>query len=69
MDKETILKTIWLTVWNCYKKRLDIETVADFTGEHYFEALRHLKKNANKLGYKVKLGRKYIRLVKEQNVI
>ena len=49
MDKETILKTIWITVWNCYKKKLDIEAVADFTGEHYFEALSHLKKKANKL--------------------
>ena len=65
MDKETILKTIWITVWNCCKKTLDLEAVANFTGEHYFEALSHLKKKANKLGYKVKLGRKYIRLVKE----
>lgn len=66
MDKETVLLTIWVTVWNSYFKKMPIEAIRNFAGdEYYFDALNHVRTKANKLGYKTKFGRKYISLVKD----
>jgi len=65
MDKETILLTIWVTVWNSYSKKMLIDSVQNFAGdEYYFDALKHLQSKAINLGYSVKVGRKYISLVR-----
>ena len=65
MDKETVLLTIWVTIWNSYCKKMYIDTFRNFTGEkNYVEAMLHLRKKAKALGYNLKIGRKYISLVK-----
>lgn len=65
MDKETVLLTIWVTVWNSYCKKMLIDSVQSFAGdEYYFDALKHLQSKASNLGYNLKVGRKYISLVK-----
>ena len=65
MDKETILLTIWVTVWNSYSKKMLIDSVQSFAGdEYYFDALKHVQSKASNLGYSVKVGRKYISLVR-----
>ena len=64
MDKETLLLTVWVTVWNSYSKKMLIDVVQSFAGEYYFDALNHLRSKASNLGYSVKVGRKYISLVR-----
>lgn len=64
MDKETLLLTIWVTVWNSYSKKMLIDVVQSFAGEYYFDVLNHLQSKASNLGYSVKVGRKYISLVR-----
>ena len=66
MDQQIVLATVWVTIWNAYCKKMYIETVRNFTGEkNYFDALSHVRAKAEKLGYNMKIGRKYISLVKE----
>ena len=65
MDKQTVLATVWHTMWHSYCKKMYIDSVWNFTGkEYYFDALKHLKSKAAEHGYKAKFGRKYISLVK-----
>ena len=65
MDKKTVLATVWHTMWHSYCKKMYVETLRNFTGEaHYFEALSHIRSKSAKQGYNVKIGRKYISLVK-----
>ena len=65
MKKEIVLSTVWHTMWNSYCKKMYVETFRNFTGEkNYVEAMLHLRKKAKALGYNVKVGRKYISLVK-----
>mgnify|MGYP001212296872 CR=1 FL=1 len=65
MDKQIVLATVWVTIWNSYCKKMYIDTVRNFAGdEYYFDALKHLQSKASNLGYSVKVGRKYISLVK-----
>ena len=66
MDKQTILATVWVTIWNSYRKMMYIDTVRNFTGEkNYFDALSHMRTKAERLGYTMKIGRKYISLEKK----
>ena len=66
MDKQIVLATVWVTIWNSYCKKMYIDTVRNFTGDkNYVEAMLHLRKKAKGLGYNVKVGRKYISLIKE----
>ena len=66
MDKQIVLATVWHTMWNSYCKKMYIETVRNFTGEkNYFDALSHMRTKAERLGYSMKIGRKYISLEKK----
>ena len=66
MDKGVVLATVWHTMWNSYCKKMYIETVRNFTGEkNYFDALSHMRTKAERLGYCMKIGRKYISLEKK----
>ena len=66
MDQKMILATVWVTIWNSYCKKMYIDTVRNFTGEkYYFPALTYLRAKADGLGYTMKVGRKYISLVKK----
>ena len=66
MDKQIVLATVWHTMWNSYCKKMYVETFRNFTGEkNYVEGLLHLRKKAKAFGYNMKIGRKYISLVKE----
>tara|TARA_B000000557_G_scaffold224894_1_gene194691 strand:+ start:3160 stop:3366 length:207 start_codon:yes stop_codon:yes gene_type:complete len=66
MDQQIVLATVWVTIWNSYCKKMYIDTVRNFTGDkNYVEAMLHLRKKAKGLGYNVKVGRKYISLIKE----
>ena len=65
MDQQIVLATVWVTIWNSYCKKMYIDTVRNFTGEkYYFPALTYLRAKASGLGYNLKVGRKYISLVK-----
>ena len=64
MDKQTVLITVWVTIWNSYCKKMYIDTVSKFTGKYYFDSLTYLRIKADGLGYNMKIGRKYISLVK-----
>ena len=66
MEKGVVLATVWHTMWNSYCKKMYIDTVRNFTGEkNYFAALTYLRAKADGLGYTMKVGRKYISLVKK----
>ena len=66
MDKQTVLATVWVTIWNSYRKKLLIETLSNFTGDkHLFDSLVYIRTKAEKLGYNVKYGRKYVSLEKK----
>ena len=66
MKKEIVLATVWHTIWNSYCKKLYVETFRNFTGEkNYVEGMLHLRKKAKAAGYKLKIGRKYISLIKD----
>jgi hypothetical protein len=66
MKKEIVLSTVWHTIWNSYCKKLYVETFRNFTGEkNYVEGMLHLRKKAKAAGYKLKIGRKYISLIKD----
>ena len=65
MDKQTILATVWHTMWHSYCKKMYIDSVWNFTGkEYYFDALKLIKSRAEERGYIAKFGRKYISLEK-----
>lgn len=65
MDQQIVLATVWVTIWNAYCKKMYIDTVRQFTGDkYYFAALTYLRAKAGGLGYNLKVGRKYISLVK-----
>lgn len=65
MEKSIVLATVWHTMWNSYCKKMYIETVRNFTGEkNYVEAIELIKSRAEDRGYQMKVGRKYISLVK-----
>ena len=64
MDKETILLTVWVTIWNANQKKLERKVIEKFAGHNYLDALSHVNKKATKLGWKMKIGRKYISLTK-----
>ena len=65
MDKQIVLSTVWHTMWHSYCKKMYVETLRNFTGEaHYFEAIKLIKSRAEDRGYQMKVGRKYISLVK-----
>ena len=66
MDKQIVLATVWVTIWNSYCKKMYIDTVRNFAGdEYYFDSLTYLRIKADGLGYNMKIGRKYISLVKK----
>ena len=66
MKKEIVLSTVWHTMWNSYCKKMYVETFRNFTGEkNYVEGMLHLRKKAKAAGYKLKIGRKYISLIKD----
>ena len=66
MEKGVVLATVWHTMWNSYCKKMYIDTVRNFTGEkNYFDALSHMRTKAERLGYTMKIGRKYISLEKK----
>ena len=66
MDKQTVLATVWHTMWHSYCKKMYVETLRNFTGEaDYFEALSHIGTKAANQGYSMKIGRKYISLEKK----
>ena len=65
MDKQTILATVWVTIWNSNCKKMYIDVVSNFAGDDYFDALSHMRTKAERLGYTMKIGRKYISLVKK----
>lgn len=66
MEKGMILETAWNTIWNANSKRVYVGSLSEFTGyEHYFETLTHIRTKALEYGYKIKIGVKYISLIKE----
>ena len=66
MDKQTVLTTVWITIWNSYCKKMYIDTVRNFAGdEYYFDSMTYVRTKAEKLGYSMKIGRKYISLEKK----
>ena len=66
MDKQTVLATVWVTIWNSYYKKMYIDTVRTFAGdEYYFDSMTYVRTKAEKLGYSMKIGRKYISLEKK----
>ena len=65
MEKGVVLATVWHTMWNSYCKKMYVETLRNFTGEkNYVEAIELIKSRAEDRGYQMKIGRKYISLVK-----
>ena len=65
MDKQFVLATVWHTMWHSYCKKMYIDSVWNFTGkEYYVEAIKLIKSRAEDRGYQMKVGRKYISLVK-----
>lgn len=63
--KSAVLLTVWHTIWMHSKKKLYLEYLQEFAGDDMLDVMTYIRTKAEKQGYQVKYGRKYVSLEKE----